>query len=566
MSPGVPPLRIATRGSRLALAQAGIVAAALGALDRPSELVVVETEGDRRAPDTAWGEGAFVAAIEQALLDGFADVAVHSAKDLPTEEDPRLRVAAYLARAEAADALVTREGGQRLHTLPAGASVGTDSPRRGGFVLAARPDLRVVPLAGNVDTRLRRLDAGEVDALILATAGLDRLGLRERIDQVLDASDVPPAPGQGALAIQTRADRPDLIVTLEALDHGETRAAVTAERAFLHASGGGCRAPIGALGRVDGERLMLLGGVVGPDGSDPRRAELSGSAQEPDSLGRALASRLPRVHGSDDAAPMPRPVSPRVLVPRAVDQAAPWIDALRERGLTPLAVPAMEIVPTDGADVAAAVRELAPGRWLVVTSSNGVRASLAAFQRAGRAPSEARWAAVGPATAMAIESAGVTVSYVSVGGGSAALARELPIEPNDRVLLVRGDLADGTLPSVLRGRGAILTEVVAYRTQEAPDSSTESLRALLVYQPPDAVVLTSGSTARGLAALASATGTAEALRAIPAVCIGPSTAAEARRLGFTVAGQADRPSLDAVADLVVRIVAHVGARAEVPRA
>lgn len=551
-----PVLRIATRGSRLALAQAGIVSAALSALGASSEMVIVETEGDRRAPDTAWGEGAFVAAIERALLDGLADLAVHSAKDLPTEEDLLLRVAAYMPRAEPSDALVTRHGGQRLATLAAGIRVGTDSPRRAGFLLAARPDLHVVPLSGNVDTRLRRLDAGQVDALILAAAGLDRLGLRDRIDQVLDASDIPPAPGQGALAVQARADRPDLIARLEMLDDRTTRIAVTAERAFLHAAGGGCRAPIGALGRVDGDRLTLIGGVVGPDGSDPRRAEIDGSAHEPETVGRALAAKLPRVRFGDHQATEPQRASARVLVPRATAQAAPLSDALHDRGLTAIAVPAVEIVPTDGVSLASAVSELPGGHWLVVTSSNGARASLAAFQRAGRPTSAVRWAAVGHATATVLETAGVAVTYVSTGGGSAALARELPIRQHDRVLLARGDLADSALPGILGRRGAVVTDVVAYRTREAPESSVAALGHLLATEPPDAVVLTSGSTARGLAALAVASGTQDRLRAIPAVCIGPSTAAEARRLGFAVAAQADRPSLDSVAALVADLVTY----------
>ncbi len=263
------PIRIGTRGSALARVQAQLVASRLAARGQAHEVVVIETAGDRRAPDTAWGEGAFVAAIEQALLDGRVDAAVHSAKDVPTAEDPRLAIAAYLQRADPRDALVVAPGStaRSLHTLPAGRRVGTDSPRRAAFVRAERSDLDVRPLHGNVDTRLRRLDDGEADALVLAVAGLERLGLEDRITERLAPDVVPPAPGQGAIAVQVRAGDGACGTALAALDDRATRIAIETERAFLRASGGGCRAPIGALASVDGEVFRLLGGFARDDGA-----------------------------------------------------------------------------------------------------------------------------------------------------------------------------------------------------------------------------------------------------------------------------------------------------------
>src|SRR5258705_7319786 len=230
-----------SRGSALALAQARLVHEAFDHDGPPSRVVIIETEGDRRAPDTAWGEGAFVAAIERALQDGVVDVAVHSAKDVPTAEDPRLRIAAYLARADPRDALIVRSDSpwRRLADLPSGTRVGTDSPRRTGFLQARRPDLTIHPLHGNVDTRLRRLDAGETDALVLACAGLDRTGLGDRIAERLQPEIVPPAPGQGALAVQVRRDDPRTVALAAAIDDRPTRTAVEAERAFLAAARGG---------------------------------------------------------------------------------------------------------------------------------------------------------------------------------------------------------------------------------------------------------------------------------------------------------------------------------------
>jgi hydroxymethylbilane synthase len=285
---------IGSRGSALALAQAQLVREAFARDGRPSRIVVIETEGDRRAPDTTWGEGAFVAAIERALLMGRVDVAVHSAKDVPTDEQPRLRIAAFLPRADPRDALVVRGDApeRSLAELAPGTRIGTDSPRRTGFLLAGRPDLVVHPLHGNVDTRLRRLDAGETDALVLACAGLDRLDLGGRIVERIDPDVVPPAPGQGAIAIQCRHDDARMLALAATVDDRTTRRAVEAERAFLVASGGGCRAPIGALATIADDTLDIRGGYAGPDGSQVRFAHRRGPVESGEDLGRQLAAEL----------------------------------------------------------------------------------------------------------------------------------------------------------------------------------------------------------------------------------------------------------------------------------
>jgi len=264
----VNAIRVATRGSALAMAQARLAAAALERRGLETTFVVVETAGDRRKPDTAWGEGAFVKALEAALVDERADVAVHSAKDVPTDEDARLEIAAYLPRADPRDALVVSHGGATsVDDLPTGARVGTDSPRRTGFLLARRPDLSVRPLHGNVDTRLRRLEAGESDAIVLACAGLDRLGLERRIAARLDPEVLPPAAGQGAIALQIARNDGRLREALGKVDDRRTRAAVEAERALLAAAGGGCRAPIGVLAVTAQSTMDIIAGRVEPDGS-----------------------------------------------------------------------------------------------------------------------------------------------------------------------------------------------------------------------------------------------------------------------------------------------------------
>jgi hydroxymethylbilane synthase len=533
-------IAIGSRGSTLALAQTRLVHDALERVGQASRVVIIETEGDRRTPDTAWGEGAFVAAIERALLAARVDVAVHSAKDVPTDEDPRLHVGAYLPRADPRDGLVVRADAEerRLDDLPPGSRVGTDSPRRTGFLLARRPDLAVHPLHGNVDTRLRRLDAGETDALVLACAGLDRMGIGDRIAERLEPDILPPAPGQGAIAVQIRRDDARMLARLAAIDDRPTRLTVEAERAFLSASGGGCRAPIGALATIDGDELDLLGGYASPDGSDTVVARRRGPVVAGAGLGRELAAdlearaRIRRAVALVEPATSP-PAGRRVLVTRAAEQADELVSALRDAGLDPVPVPtiAVEFEPPRG-DLDAAAGLLHTYAWVVVTSANGARAILKAAERIVtelRAPS---WAAIGPATRSVLEHDGIEVALRPSHSSGIAMAIELPVVAGDRVLVVRGDLADEELAVALRARGAEVDDVVAYRTREAPVSSRPLLRRAMTDGPIDAVTFTSGSTVRGLVALASAESVD--VTSIPSVCIGPETAADARRAGFPV--------------------------------
>jgi len=285
-------IRLGTRGSMLALAQSAWVAGRLRLSSHDVELVRIVTEGDVRPVDTTPGEGIFVAAIASALKRGEIDVAVHSAKDIPLEGEPELVIAAYPERADPRDALVTSSGSESIGTLRAGATVGTDSPRRAGFVRAARADLRIVPLHGNVDTRLRRLDSGEVDALVIAAAGLDRLGRGDRIDQRIDPEVVVPAPAQGALAVQARRADAALLQVLAHLDQPDIRLAVEAERRVLSATGGTCRAPVGALASMVDERFAMVVGGVNSDGSDMRIESIEGSRSDAIALAAAAGARL----------------------------------------------------------------------------------------------------------------------------------------------------------------------------------------------------------------------------------------------------------------------------------
>jgi hydroxymethylbilane synthase len=287
------PLRVGTRASPLARWQAEWVAAQLRRRGIEVELTPIATTGDRRLGAIAGfgGEGVFTKEIEVALLDGRIDLAVHSLKDLPTAAAAGLCLAAVPERAPAADVLVSARAAS-LAELPEGATIGTGSLRRRTQLLHFRRDLQMKDIRGNVDTRLRKLAEGEYDALVLAEAGLRRLGLERHIAQVLPWEVVLPAPGQGAMALQGRADDETTRRSVAELDHLPTHAAVTAERSLLAALQAGCLAPVAAFGRVEGDRLTLIGRVLGLDGV--RRIEAADSAPlaEAAALGRHVADAL----------------------------------------------------------------------------------------------------------------------------------------------------------------------------------------------------------------------------------------------------------------------------------
>jgi len=254
--------------------------------------VPVRTAGDRSSRPIAelGGVGWFTRELERALLEGTVDLVVHSLKDLPTETPGGLVVAATPPREDARDALVGRW--PTLDALPRGARVGTSSPRRRAQLLAYRRDLEVVPLRGNVDTRLRKVDAGEVEAAVLAAAGLVRGGWEDRIRQYLDPEVMLPAPAQGALAVQVRESDAPLVELTRQIDHPPTRAAVRAERAFLRALGGGCTLPVGALATVEGDRLCLQVRVLSEDGSRQVSARREGRPDDPERLGHEVAEEV----------------------------------------------------------------------------------------------------------------------------------------------------------------------------------------------------------------------------------------------------------------------------------
>ena len=289
-------IKIGTRGSKLALTQANLVADSLKKTDPgiTAEICVIKTSGDIMQDVSLLkigGKGVFVKEIEDALLAGTVDLAVHNMKDVPTESPAGLTFAAIMRREDARDILVSKNN-RKMEFMPRGARIGTGSMRRSAQLLAVLPDLVIVPLRGNLETRLKKIETENLQGIILAAAGMKRLGLTEKISQYLPIETMLPAIGQGALGLEIRADDNELGKILVKLNHAPTAAEITAERSFLRHLGGGCLLPIAAFGKLEGDKLSLEGLVAAPNGASVVRDKVRGTIAEADELGKRLAEMI----------------------------------------------------------------------------------------------------------------------------------------------------------------------------------------------------------------------------------------------------------------------------------
>lgn len=298
-------IRVGTRGSPLALAQASearrLIAAAAGVIPEAVAIVPIRTTGDRitdRPLIEAGGKGLFTKEIDEALLDGRVELAVHSAKDMPTRMPDGMVIAACLRRADVRDAFISNVA-RSIDALPQGAVLGTSSLRRAAFARRERPDLKIVDLRGNVETRLKRLEEGKADAILLAYAGLLRLGLADHVTSLLDPGFWLPAAGQGVIAITARQDDAGTRALLAKIDDAPSSIALTAERAFLAVLDGSCRTPIGGYARLDGNRLIFRGAIVKPDGSDGLEVTRNGLARDAARIGADAGAELVERGGAD---------------------------------------------------------------------------------------------------------------------------------------------------------------------------------------------------------------------------------------------------------------------------
>ena len=585
-------LRIGTRGSPLALWQANRVASAIAERGGPTtELIVIRTSGDRLSERPLAKEGGkrlFVKEIEEALASGRVDLAIHSAKDLPASRLPGLSISAVLDRADPHDGIVLPEdrppGGSAASLLTAaGLRIGTGSIRRTTQLRHAHPQLDIAPIRGNVGTRLRKLDDGNYDALILAAAGLVRLDFAHRIAALLPFDLCLPAPGQGILAAEYRTDDAltrDVIATLVEPDAAAT---LTAERTLVETLGADCHTPLGAIATVEGGTLQLRALVAAPDGTRVARQRAAGPVDSAAALGARVAQALledgashllggPRAPGApvdarvsgpalNAATPRPHPerrplAGRRVLITRPHDQAAAFADALRALGADPLIVPMIRIAPPeDDRPLAGACANAAAFDWIVFTSANGVDAVMSRLADRDRPPGGARIVAVGPATAARLDLYGVRADIVPAQHRAEAAVEEL-VGGQDvkgaRILLPRASLATPELPGALRAAGAEVTDLVAYRTIAVTGTGDVDLVGMLGRGALHVVTFTSPSAVRTFVTLLGGPHPAARLVANAAVAsIGPVTTRAIEDLGLRadiVPGESTVPALaDAIA-------------------
>ena len=526
--------------------QAQLVAEALVRRYPEHEFVLtpLTTHGDRHPSmrlSESPREGVFVKDLEQALLDGRAELAVHSAKDLPTLPTPGLTLAAFLPREDARDVLIARPPGT-LAQLPAGARIGTGSPRRAAQIAAVRPDLNAVEIRGNVDTRLRRLAEGAVDALVLAAAGLARLGRLGEAHELLTFDVMLPAPGQGALAIQA-LEGSEAARLAAAIDDPATSRAVRAERALLRRLGGGCLSALGAYALIDGEELMLQAVVLDEGGATVIRAQGRGS-QDADVVEEVAASLESQGAGRLLKRPDVSLAGLRIMVTRADGQAAALANALTALGAQTVRCPVIAIEPI----AVDPMPDLGRYDWLVLTSANGVDRLRELLQEGSRdLPAHTKVAAIGPETAARAREAGMPPTLVPERYIAEDLADALSaaMAPGARILLARAAGARDVLPQQLRARGAEVDVIETYRAVPPADVGPRLAACL---PEVDMVTFTSSSTVRHFV---DAMPGALANR-VRVACIGPITAETARGLGLRVDIIAEEYTTRGLVEAIVR--------------
>ena len=557
----------------MALVQADIVARRVRAVvpGVVIDTVVVKTEGDtdKTTPlALLGGRGVFTSGPEAALLGGDIDAAVHSAKDLPTLLPAGCSLAAFPERADPGDVFVSRHG-VGLDRLPPNPVIGTSSRRREVQVRAARPDAVIVDLRGNIDTRLRRaLDETRYDGVVLAAAGLQRMGWADRVTERLPVDRFVPSPAQGALAVEVRADDEVSGAMVAAIDDPTVRLPVLAERAFLRALGAGCAIPVGALARWDGDRLALLAMLADEDGTSTvweharlDRADPEAHAAEIALRMRERTSRAARVFPVAGGSPSFDATAARVLVTRPAEQATTLADALCRVGAEPVHCPTIEIGdPPDWSDLDRALRAASANvfDWVVLTSANAVQRVTRRLAALGLPNlGSARLAAVGDATAAALAAAGLGVDVVPHRQDAEGLAAAMSERgmAGRQVLYPHGSLARETLPTLLTAAGATVTTVEAYRTVPVatlPDDVVTALRR----GEFDVLTFASPSSVEGLGN--GLGGDVTMLEDVPAVCVGEVTAAAARAAGFRHVVAARQPSAEAVAAAVASVLGAGG--------
>jgi hydroxymethylbilane synthase len=534
----------------------------------PLETAVVRTEGDvdKTSPLTViGGRGVFTNDIEAAILGDRVEAGVHSAKDLPSTLHPAVPIVAFPDRDDPRDVLVSRHG-TTLDRLPDNPTIGTSSRRREAQVRRLRPDARTVSIRGNIDTRLRKAEGPEFDAIVLAAAGVRRMGWDDRISESFAVERLVPSPGQGAIAVQAKAGS-DVAALLQTIDDAAVSIPVLIERAFLQAIGAGCAMPVGAhASAVDGG-YRLVGMLADESGNRIAFADDALTLGEERRHAAEIATRLRTEVGLENGpavwngwAQSADPLKgARVVVTRPRRQAGPLVAALAERGATVLLLPAIRIeAMTDTSTLDAALVAVRQGhyRWLVFTSANAVEivterlAALGMRREQLRGP---RVAAVGAATARAAATAGFVVSDVALSPQAEGLAEILipRMEPGDRVLYPRSAMGREVIPEALRRAGAEVVTIDAYRT--LPETTIEAGVLDQVRRGEiDVITFSSPSGVRGVLDLLG--GDRGALRSVRVVCAGPVTAAAACTAGLQIDAVSDDPGVEGMVEAIASLL------------
>jgi hydroxymethylbilane synthase len=616
----MPNLIIGSRGSKLALWQTNWVKSQIEKF-HPGlvvEIEIIKTTGDKLTEASLaqiGGKGVFTKEIEEALLRRRIDLAVHSLKDLPTTLPDGLHIAAITEREDVRDALIVREGLREtvksVRDLPEGARVGTSSLRRASQLRHQRPDLRIVELRGNVETRLGKLEEGDYDAIILASAGLNRLGFSNRITAPLALSEMLTAVGQGALGIETRADDQRANLLLEVLNHAPTRYATEAERAVLRNLGGGCAVPIAAFGHIKknrkGQKLILNALVADAEGQRVIRQQISGTPERAEELGAELAESLiaagarellPRVgsqsqwvnqtisgaaetsnakppeSGTTNAEPpeggtsntIPNTARPplagrRIIVTRAIKQSGEMTRALEQLGAEVISCPTIEIrEPTNWAQLDRALIHLSWYDWLVFTSANGVEYFLRRLDELGHGRAELtphKVCAVGRKTAEKLKGENITVDLTPERFTAEAVVEEFIKRfglrqrlRGSRMLLPASRTTRDVIRPALEKIGVYVEVVEAYQTV-LPATPGQEVMKIFSAANADYIIFTSPSTVANLAAILETDHLAPQLANTRVACIGPVTAETAQLHGLTVHIQPEEHTGQAIVKAIV---------------
>ena len=543
------PLKVGTRGSALALAQTSMVIRMLESVHPEVTFApqIISSEGDRdkTSPLTQiGGRGVFTSALQERLIDGEIDAAVHSAKDVPSLSPPGLHLAAFPDREDPRDALISRHGVSILE-LPANPVIGTSSRRRAVQVLNLRPDAVIRDVRGNIDTRLRKAETGDYDAIILAVAGITRMGWADRITEPLGVERFTPAPAQGAIAVEARNDAAGDLMA--AIDQPSVSRAVSIERAFLRGVGGGCTTPIGAHAVIDGNRVVLHAMLADDDGTRLVRDRLDMALESAETETFALAQRMLR-----DVRPSWSPGANAgalrgrtVVVTGSPSQAEPLRQALAAEGADARQFDTLQILPPEEPVV------LPTGEifdWVVITSPNALLHGAAAIREAVAAG--AKLAVVGRRSALAAEAAGLTASLTGRVDG-ASLVEDMTAAgiAGSRILCLLSNRAAPVVPDGLRAAGAEVTVITAYRNKPLEEVDS-GLRDLVASGSVSAVTFASPSAAQSFMHLAG--GQLAAMSGAAFVAIGNTTAGKMQELGLPVHAIAETPDPDGMVKAVCR--------------